>query len=80
MFDGTSMSFFSFDYSDAMIFAGSFFQGKQDGNDVNFMAALITGLGINIQFEETRLSMTRIILTSVAGYYIGKYVNKQQKN
>lgn len=68
-----------FDYSDAMILAGSFFQGKQDGNDVNFLAALVMGLGINIQFEETRLSITRILATSIVGYYIGKYVNQAQK-
>lgn len=68
-----------FDYSDGMIFLGSFYQGYQDNTDINFLAALVLGLGINIQFEETRLSMTRIVITSIGGYFFGKYVNANKK-
>lgn len=68
-----------FDYSDGMIFVGSFYQGYQDNNDINFLAALVLGLGINIQFEETRLSMTRIAITSIGGYFLGKYLNVNKK-
>lgn len=69
-----------FDYSDGMIFVGSFYQGYQDSADINFLAALVLGLGINVQFEETRLSMTRIIITSVGGYFLGKYLNANKKS
>lgn len=68
-----------FDYSDGMIFLGSFYQGYQDNTDIKFLAALVLGLGINIQFEETRLSMTRIVITSIGGYFFGKYVNVNKK-
>lgn len=61
-----------FDYSDFMILAGSFMQGSQENNDISFIGAVSAGLGMNIQFEETRLSITRIVLVSAAGYYFGK--------
>lgn len=66
------------DYSDGMIFAGSAVMGSTDKNNILFLGGLLASLGINIQFEETRLSITRIVFLSVLGYGLGAYFNKKE--
>jgi hypothetical protein len=67
-----------FDYSDLLILTGSVLQGQQENNEISFAGALIASIGINIQFEETRISIARIVLVSVAGYYLGKWSKNKQ--
>ena len=64
------------DYSDLMIFAGSYLQGQKGTESVSFVGALVASLGINIQFEETRLSITRIVATSLIGFFVGQKMKK----
>ena len=65
------------DYSDGMIFVGSTIMGSTDKNNILFVGGLVASLGINIQFEETRLSITRIVFLSLLGYGLGAYLNKK---
>lgn len=67
-----------FDYSDGMILVGSAIMGDSDKNNILFVGGLIATLGINIQFEETRLSMVRIVALSVLGYGFGAYFKKKK--
>lgn len=64
------------DYSDVMIFAGSVAVGVNGSPLVVFTGGTIASLGVNIQFEETRLSIMRIFLLSMAGYLIGAGIAK----
>jgi hypothetical protein len=66
------------DYSDGMIFVGSTIMGSTDKNNILFVGGLVASLGINIQFEETRLSITRIVFLSLLGYGLGAYFNKKE--
>lgn len=65
------------DYSDGMIFVGSTIMGSTDKNNILFVGGLVASLGINIEFEETRLSITRIVFLSLLGYGLGAYLNKK---
>lgn len=66
------------DYSDGMIFAGSALVGNTDKNNLQFVGGLVASLGINIQFEETRLSITRIVVLSLIGYGLGAWFHKKE--
>lgn len=65
------------DYSDGMILVGSAITGSTDKNNLLFVGGLVASLGINIQFEETRLSITRIVFLSLLGYGLGAHFNKK---
>ncbi len=67
------------DYSDGMIFVGSTIMGSTDKNNILFVGGLVASLGINIQFEETRLSIVRIVFLSLLGYGLGAYFNKKNE-
>ncbi len=68
------------DFSDAMIFVGSMMTGAySDNNTIIFAGGLVASLGINIQFEQTRLSIARIVALSALGYFLGAQ-NKKKTN
>jgi len=64
------------DYSDVMIFAGSLVVGLDGSGLATFAGGTVASLGVNIQFEETRLSITRIFVLSIAGYLVGTSMKK----
>lgn len=55
--------------------AGAYAQGRYS-EDISFIGALAMSLGMNIQFEETRLSITRIAIICIGGYFAGKQMKK----
>lgn len=67
------------DVSDALIFAGSAVVGSTDKQDIQFAGGLAASIGINIQFETTRLSILRIVMLSAAGYFAGTLFASQKK-
>lgn len=69
----------NFNYSDGMIFVGSAVMGSTDKNNILFVGGLVASLGINIQFEETRLSIARIVFLSLLGYGLGAYLIKKNE-
>jgi len=66
------------DYSDGMIFVCSTIMGCTDKYNILFVGGLVASLGINIQFEEIRLLITRIVFLSFLGYGLGAYFNKKE--
>lgn len=68
------------DYSDAMIITGAIMQGRAGYQTYDFVGALLMGLGTNIQFEESRLSITRIVVLSVGGFLLGQQIFRKPDN
>ena len=67
------------DASDGLILIGSGVVGANGNPFVVFTGGLIASIGINIQFETTRLSITRIVALSLAGYVLGSYWAEKKK-
>jgi hypothetical protein len=69
------------EFTDVLMFAGAAMQGYSLLQGVvSFEGALISTIGTNLEFTQPNLSIPKVIIVTMTGYYVGRYFAKGKQN